>query len=112
MEHLDGFENKLKGSLRRIVGDGIDMSRMQMVINREERQVSLLLADFTIVLISIQLRSRLESDKGDTFSEVIISDFLYGAPDGSDLPAAMDDINQYAQLRTWDSKRWGELLQK
>ncbi|EKM83806.1 hypothetical protein AGABI1DRAFT_124130 [Agaricus bisporus var. burnettii JB137-S8] len=96
VEFLDDFENKLKASLKRIVDDGIDMSRMQMVINRDERQ----------------LRSRVESGKGDTFSGVIISDFLYGAPDGSDLPAAMDDINQFAQLRTWDNKQWAKLLQK
>jgi Zn-dependent M16 (insulinase) family peptidase len=38
-EHLNDFDTKLKTSLRRIVAEGIDMERMAMVINRDERQV-------------------------------------------------------------------------
>lgn len=38
-EHLEGFDEKLKGSLKRIIAEGIDMERMAMVINRDERQV-------------------------------------------------------------------------
>lgn len=38
-EHIDDFDSKLKASLRRIVSEGIDMERMAMVINRDERQV-------------------------------------------------------------------------
>jgi len=37
--HLDAFDEKLKDSLKRIVKEGIDMERMRMVINRDERQV-------------------------------------------------------------------------
>ena len=37
---LLSFNEKLQMSLRRIVKEGIDMHRMAMVINREERQVS------------------------------------------------------------------------
>ncbi|KAG6829386.1 hypothetical protein H0H92_004654 [Tricholoma furcatifolium] len=37
-EHLDTFYDKLRGSLQRIVKEGIDMGRMSMVLNREERQ--------------------------------------------------------------------------
>ncbi|KAJ7487689.1 Metalloenzyme, LuxS/M16 peptidase-like protein [Mycena galericulata] len=95
-EHLDDFDLKLKASLRRIVTEGIDMERMAMVINRDERQ----------------LRSKLESAKGDTFSGTIINDFLYGAEDGSELEASMDEINQYAAVRLWTSKQWTDLLQK
>ena len=36
---LLSFNEKLQISLRRIVKEGIDMRRMAMVINREERQV-------------------------------------------------------------------------
>ena len=39
-EHLDTFDEKLKASLERIVKEGVDMERMLMVINRDERQVS------------------------------------------------------------------------
>lgn len=38
-ELLEGFDQKLKTSLKRIVDEGIDMERMAMIINRDERQV-------------------------------------------------------------------------
>ncbi|KAK7058884.1 hypothetical protein VNI00_001508 [Paramarasmius palmivorus] len=94
--HLDTFKDKLQDSLKRIIKEGIDMERMAMVINRDERQ----------------LRSKLESAKGDTFSGTIITDFLYGAEDGSEIEASMDEINQYAEIRRWSSKQWTDLLQK
>jgi len=59
-----------------------------------------------------QLRSKLESSKGDTFSSTIIGDFLYGAPDGSELHPSMDEINQYSTLKAWSSRQWADLLQK
>lgn len=37
---LLNFNEKLQMSLRRIVKEGIDMDRMAMVINRDERQAS------------------------------------------------------------------------
>lgn len=40
-ENLDTFDQKLKASFQRIVNEGIDMERMAMVINRDERQVRL-----------------------------------------------------------------------
>jgi subtilase family serine protease len=39
VEHLDGFDERLTASFRRIAEDGIDMTRIEMVINRDERQV-------------------------------------------------------------------------
>lgn len=95
-EHIDGFDVKFRDSLKRIVREGIDMQRMAMVINRDQRQ----------------LLSKLESAKGDTFSGTVITDFLYGATDGSDLPASMDEINQYDDLRAWTSADWTNLLQE
>ncbi|KAF8560437.1 hypothetical protein OG21DRAFT_1531918 [Imleria badia] len=95
-EYLDTFDEKLSASFRRIVAEGIDMSRMSMVINRDERQ----------------LRSKLESAKGDTFSGTIITDFLYGATDGSDLRGALDEIKYYNILKTWNSSQWTELLKR
>ncbi|KAF8807490.1 hypothetical protein BYT27DRAFT_7189561 [Phlegmacium glaucopus] len=91
---LQSFNEKLRMSLHRIVKEGIDMHRMAMVINRDERQ----------------LRSKLESAKGDTFSGTIISDFLYGALDGSELHSSMDEINHYATLRSWSNQQWTNLL--
>ncbi|KAG9314439.1 Metalloenzyme, LuxS/M16 peptidase-like protein [Chiua virens] len=79
-----------------LLRNGIDMSRMSMVINRDERQ----------------LRSKLESAKGDTFSGTIITDFLYGAADGSDLHGALDEIKYYNFLRAWNSSQWTNLLKR
>ena len=56
------------------------------------------------------MRSALESSKGDTFSGCVISDFLYGAMDGSDLHYSMDEMNHFASLRSWSSKKWTNLL--
>jgi len=41
-EHLATFNDRLKASLQKIAKDGLDMQRMVMVINRDERQVTLL----------------------------------------------------------------------
>jgi len=41
-EHLATFNDRLKASLQKIAKDGLDMQRMAMVINRDERQVTLL----------------------------------------------------------------------
>ena len=38
-EHLDIFDAKLHESFRRIIKDGVDLNRMKMVIDRDERQV-------------------------------------------------------------------------
>lgn len=39
IDELDNFDEKLVASFKRIASDGIDMTRMSMVINRDERQV-------------------------------------------------------------------------
>lgn len=39
-KHLDTFDERLKASLLRIIEEGIDMDRMSMVIDRDERQAS------------------------------------------------------------------------
>ncbi|KAH9858191.1 Metalloenzyme, LuxS/M16 peptidase-like protein [Lenzites betulinus] len=95
-EHLDAFDEKLKESLRRIADEGLDMSRMGMVISRDERQ----------------LRSKVESSQGDTFSGNVITDALYGSVDGADLAPSMDEINYYTALKNWTNQQWVELLRK
>ncbi|KAG6911895.1 hypothetical protein DXG01_000142 [Tephrocybe rancida] len=95
-EHLETFDVNLRKSFQRIVEEGIDMKRMAMILNREERQ----------------LRSKLESAKGDSFSGSVITDVLYGAEDGSNLKESMNDIKQFADLRSWSSEAWTSLLQK
>lgn len=38
-EHLDTLDARVHESLRRIVKEGVDLNRMKMVIDRDERQV-------------------------------------------------------------------------
>lgn len=95
-EHLASFPDKLRASLTRIAGEGLDMERMAMVINRDERQ----------------LRSKIESSKGDAFSVTVITDFLYGKEDGSELRQALNEMDGYKILRKWSSKQWTDLLKK
>lgn len=96
VEHLASFPDRLRASLTRIAEDGLDMERMAMVINRDERQ----------------LRSSIESSKGDAFSKTIITDFLYGKEDGSELRQALNEIRGYEILGKWSSKQWTDLLKK
>ncbi|KIK71096.1 hypothetical protein GYMLUDRAFT_147646 [Collybiopsis luxurians FD-317 M1] len=93
---LETFDKKLKASLRKIAAEGIDMERMAMVINREERQ----------------LRSKIESAKGETFVGSIISDVLYGKEDGSEISKSLAEFEYYSAIKTWTSQQWTELLQK
>ena len=96
VEHLASFPDRLRASLARIAEEGLDMERMAMVINRDERQ----------------LRSKIESSKGDTFSTTVITDFLYGKEDGSELRYALNEIDDYRVLEKWPSKKWTDLLKK
>lgn len=96
VEHLASFPDRLRTSLARIAEEGLDMERMAMVINRDERQ----------------LRSKIESSKGDAFSTTIITDFLYGKEDGSELRQALNEIEGYEVLRKWSSKQWTDLLKR
>ncbi|KAI0080089.1 hypothetical protein K474DRAFT_1590638 [Panus rudis PR-1116 ss-1] len=95
-EHLDDFDEKLMRSLQRIASEGLDMERMLMIINRDERQ----------------LRDRIESSQGDVFSGHVITDVLYGSEDGSELPPAIDEISLFSDLRQWTNKDWTDLIKK
>jgi Zn-dependent M16 (insulinase) family peptidase len=96
VEHLPGFPDRLRASFARIAKEGLDMERMTVVINRDERQ----------------LRSKIESSKGDAFSTTVITDFLYGKEDGSELRQALNETDSYKVLRKWGSVQWADLLKK
>jgi hypothetical protein len=111
-EHLDTFDTKLHESFCRIITDGVDLNRMKMVIDRDERQVffrSIVVSTFSD---KFQLRSKVEADGGDTFTPTMIANFLYGPLDGSQIEEALDEIKLYNTLRTWSSKQWGDLIEK
>lgn len=95
-EHLDTFDHRLQESFKRVASSGIDMKRLSMVLDRDQRQ----------------LRSKLESSQGDTFSGTVINDALYGAEDGSELAPGLDEMKRYEELRKWTSEDWVNLLKK
>ena len=72
------------------------MKRMAMVLDRDQRQ----------------MKSKLESSKGDTFSGAVINDALYGPEDGSGLGEALDEMKRYDELRKWTSDDWVTLLKQ
>jgi Fe2+ transport system protein B len=112
-EHLDTFDAKLHESFRRIVKEGVDLNRMRMVIDRDERQVFLhFMALFQHFLTVFKFRSKVESNGGDTFSPTMIANFLYGRSDGSQIEEALNEIKFYSTLRTWSSEQWADLIQK
>ncbi|KAI5949350.1 hypothetical protein KGF54_005585 [Candida jiufengensis] len=45
-----------------------------------------------------------------TFSNIAILEFIYGNPDGSDLPKWTQDLKEYDELLTWTSEQWAELI--
>jgi hypothetical protein len=40
------------------------------------------------------------------------ADFLYGEANGKELPAAFDDLEDYAVLAKWKADAWVSLLNK
>ncbi|KAK7694817.1 hypothetical protein QCA50_002005 [Cerrena zonata] len=96
IEHLDTFDVRLRASLQRIVDEGLDMDRMAVILNRDERQHL----------------SRMENEQGDAFNMVVLLDALYGKEDGSDLAPACDDISHYAELKKWTNADWTNLIRK
>lgn len=86
---------------------------MQMVINRERRKVQIFpISENYNPLNFMQFYSRLESSKGDVYSDTIVSDFLYGKENGDDLPLAMDDIGLFDKLVAWSGEQWADLLNR
>ncbi|GJJ09486.1 hypothetical protein Clacol_003709 [Clathrus columnatus] len=95
-DRLSEFDVRLRKTLKEIADKSVDMVRMQLVIDRERRQ----------------FLSRIESSGGDVFSAVAISDFLYGAWDGTDLPNAMNQLVHYNELSRWSADQWNDVLRK
>ncbi|PWN49324.1 hypothetical protein IE53DRAFT_388475 [Violaceomyces palustris] len=93
---LDKLDEQLVELLEKVATEGIDMQRMAMVIKRDR----------------LKLLSQLETKPADSFSDVIIMDFLYGKRDGSDLHEAMDDMKRYDTLAKYTSEDWVSILRK
>ncbi|CAE6446358.1 unnamed protein product [Rhizoctonia solani] len=95
-EQLDALHEKVIAKLKQIVADGVDMDRIRLVIKRDK----------------LKLKSMLESDGGDIFSTGLITDFLYGQADGSDIAPSLAEMKRYEELEKWTAKQWEDLLTK
>ncbi|CCO26896.1 hypothetical protein BN14_00928 [Rhizoctonia solani AG-1 IB] len=95
-EQLDALHQKVIVKLKQIVAEGIDMDRIRLVIKRDR----------------LKLKSMLESDGGDVFSNGLITDFLYGKEDGSEIAPSLAEMKRYEELEKWPAKQWEDLLTK
>ncbi|KAF8761528.1 Insulinase (Peptidase family M16) [Rhizoctonia solani] len=95
-EQLDALHEKVIAKLKQVVAEGIDMDRIRLVIKRDK----------------LKLKSMLESDGGDVFSNGLITDFLYGKEDGSDIAPSLAEMQRYEELEKWSAKQWEDLLTK
>ncbi|KAG9104560.1 hypothetical protein FRC06_001340 [Ceratobasidium sp. 370] len=113
-DQLNELHGKVIKSLKKIVADGVDMERIRLVIKRDKLKVwiSFLLSGTQSDVNNIQLKSSLESSGGDIFSNGLISEFLYGKPDGSELAETVAEMQRYATLQKWTAQQWAALLTK
>jgi len=96
VEKLDKVVGETKAVMRGILKDGIDMERMTMVLHREQRK----------------LLNTLEKDASDALTYSLLSDFLFGKEDSSELPESLNDVKRFKKLLTWSASQWGDLLEK
>ncbi|CAE6520523.1 unnamed protein product [Rhizoctonia solani] len=91
---LDTLHEKVIAKLKQIVADGIDMDRMGLVIKRDK----------------LKLKSNLESNGGEVFAPGLVTDFLYGKEDGSDIAPLLAEMKYYEEVEKWTAKQWEDLL--
>jgi Zn-dependent M16 (insulinase) family peptidase len=95
-EKLDTLDRELVTLLEKIRSEGIDMTRIALVLKRDR----------------LKLLASLETKPADSFADAIIADMLYGRRDGADLEAALDDMTRFDQLSAWSAEQWAALLDK
>lgn len=60
----------------------------------------------------VQLLNTLESDAGDALTYALLTDFLFGAEDSSQLSDSLNDIKRFKTLQNWTAADWANLLEK
>ncbi|CAE7156277.1 unnamed protein product [Rhizoctonia solani] len=95
-EQLDTLHEKVIAKLKQIVANGVDMDRMRLVIKRDK----------------IQFKGVLESNGGNVFSIGLITDFLYGKEDGSEIAPFLAKMKHYEELEKWTAKQWEDFMTK
>jgi Zn-dependent M16 (insulinase) family peptidase len=94
--NLHSIEVTFKAALARIAKEGIDMKRMETIIERQR----------------LQLLESIETDAADTLSQGVLTDALFGNENGSDLGPMMATMSQYDVVGAWSSTEWVTLLSK
>ncbi|GAA5862491.1 hypothetical protein JCM1840_004200 [Sporobolomyces johnsonii] len=95
-EQLNTLPQKFKDALARIAKEGIDMTRMATILERQK----------------LQLLNSMETDAAEVLSDVIVADAVYGAADGKDLQTSLRVMSDYKTLDTWSNKEWAAVLEK
>ncbi|GAA5957635.1 hypothetical protein JCM21900_000775 [Sporobolomyces salmonicolor] len=95
-EQLNTLPQKFKDALARIAKEGIDMTRMTTILERQK----------------LQLLNSMETDAAEVLSDVVVADAVYGAADGKDLQTSLRVMSDYKALDTWSTKEWAAVLEK
>lgn len=115
-ERLATLDRDFKSALAKFARQGIDMSRMAAIIERQR----------------LRLLENVETDGAEVMANTVIAgariccaagrtacvlnnphaDALFGKDDGSELQPALDDIQLYAAVATWSADQWIDLLLK
>ncbi|BGP52658.1 hypothetical protein JCM8202_004813 [Rhodotorula sphaerocarpa] len=96
VEELDTLSDRLKKTLRRIADEGVDMSRMQSVLERQK----------------LQLLESMETDASEVICNAVVADGIWGSEDGSDLKGSLKVTSMYRELDSWTDSDWAKLLRK
>ncbi|CEQ38714.1 SPOSA6832_00180, partial [Sporobolomyces salmonicolor] len=83
-EQLNTLPQKFKDALARIAKEGIDMTRMTTILERQK----------------LQLLNSMETDAAEVLSDVVVADAVYGAADGKDLQTSLRVMSDYKTLDT------------
>ncbi|GJN92120.1 hypothetical protein Rhopal_005150-T1 [Rhodotorula paludigena] len=93
---LDTLSTRFRDALSRVAKDGIDMDRMKSLLLRQK----------------LQLYESMETDASEVISQVVVTDGIWGAANGSDLKESLKVDSLYETLGGWSAAQWGDLLKK
>ncbi|GAA5981276.1 hypothetical protein JCM10908_004049 [Rhodotorula pacifica] len=96
VEELETLSSRLRKALGRIADEGIDMTRMQSVLERQK----------------LQLFESMETDASEVICNVVVADGIWGAEDGSDIKGSLKVTSLYKTLDGWSAKEWADMLRK
>lgn len=92
-EELESVEARFFEVLRETAAKPIDMAYMQDCIKREKRQ-----------------KKFYAESSGQSFTEPIVTAYLFGERDGSTLKTYLETLRDYDSLQTWPESQWKHWL--